>query len=163
MAPILESTVPSVVEVVRGVSSSLPTPGAASVPVATIHLMTGVVGGDSPSLSFETSVRPSEDVGHQGKEKGVVVDEGEKVAPERTIGKMKLTLQVLQDSKGVEWLLPQETTGSIHDSLSMVQVSILDSSDWTEHINIGSHQDELEPTILEMLPYSSAYGSCLSP
>ncbi|KAL2489089.1 hypothetical protein Fot_42381 [Forsythia ovata] len=41
-APILASTVLPVVEVVGGVSSSLPTPGTASVPVATVLPMIGI-------------------------------------------------------------------------------------------------------------------------
>ncbi|KAL2501325.1 hypothetical protein Fot_35173 [Forsythia ovata] len=72
--PILMSTVPAVVEVVDSVSSSLPTPGAASVQVAIVFSITGVVRDDSPSLPFEVPVRPSEDVDHQGKGKGVATD-----------------------------------------------------------------------------------------
>ncbi|KAL2520672.1 hypothetical protein Fot_24595 [Forsythia ovata] len=57
-SPILVPTVPPVVDVVGIVSSFLPTP----VPI-----------------------RPSEDVDHQGKGKGVVVDEWKKVTPKRTL------------------------------------------------------------------------------
>ncbi|KAL2530602.1 hypothetical protein Fot_23203 [Forsythia ovata] len=83
--PILAPNVPPVVEVVGGVSSSLPTLGVASVPAASVLPITGVVGGDSHSLTFKVHVRPSEDVNHQGKGKGVVVDEWEKVTPKRTL------------------------------------------------------------------------------
>ncbi|KAL2494030.1 hypothetical protein Fot_37787 [Forsythia ovata] len=69
-----------------GVLSSLPKPGTASVPMATVPSMTGVVGGDSSSIPFEAPVRPSEDVDHQGKGKWVAIDEWERVAPKRTLG-----------------------------------------------------------------------------
>ncbi|KAL2489597.1 hypothetical protein Fot_42889 [Forsythia ovata] len=67
--PILASAVSLVVEVVGSVSSSLPIPGTTSVPTATVLPMIEVVGGDSSSFLFEESVRPLEDVDHQGKEK----------------------------------------------------------------------------------------------
>ncbi|KAL2501671.1 hypothetical protein Fot_35519 [Forsythia ovata] len=69
-APILVPTVHPVVEVVGSVSSSLPTPGTASVPAANVLLIKRVVGSDSHSLPFEVLVRPSNDVDNQGKEKG---------------------------------------------------------------------------------------------
>ncbi|KAL2489382.1 hypothetical protein Fot_42674 [Forsythia ovata] len=37
-----------------------------------------------------------------------------------------------------------------------MQIFIPNSSDWTKCINIGSCQDELDPTILEKLSHSSA-------
>ncbi|KAL2489455.1 hypothetical protein Fot_42747 [Forsythia ovata] len=46
--------------------------------------------------------------------------------------------------------------GSIPTLLSTVHIFIPNSSYWTECINIGSCQDELDPTILEKLSYSSA-------
>ncbi|KAL2514882.1 hypothetical protein Fot_28853 [Forsythia ovata] len=54
---------------------------------------------------------------------------------------------------------PQDTEGSIPAFPSMVQVLIPDSSDWTECINIGSRQDELDPAILETLLHSSAMAA----
>ncbi|KAL2471637.1 hypothetical protein Adt_39773 [Abeliophyllum distichum] len=50
----------------------------------------------------------------------------------------------------------KKTTESISTSLSATQAPIPDLSDWTEHINIGSHQDELNLSILEKLLPPSA-------
>ncbi|KAL2508896.1 hypothetical protein Fot_32543 [Forsythia ovata] len=71
---------------------------------------------------------------------------------------MKVTLQVLQVSRGVEWFLVKKW----HDRSLLFQARCIfpsDSSDWTERINIGSCQDELDPAILEKLLHSSAMAA----
>ncbi|KAL2531262.1 hypothetical protein Adt_04613 [Abeliophyllum distichum] len=56
-----------------------------SVPVSTVHLMVGAIGNDSSSLPSEISINPSVVVQHHDKEKGVAIDEGERVAPKRAL------------------------------------------------------------------------------
>ncbi|KAL2558917.1 Nuclear pore complex protein [Forsythia ovata] len=72
-------------------------------------------------------------------------------------------LEEFCEIKGGRMALPQETARSIPASPSMVHVPIPDSSYWIERINIGSHQDELDPTILERLLHSSAMAAASSP
>ncbi|KAL2559719.1 hypothetical protein Fot_04458 [Forsythia ovata] len=151
----------TVVEVVGTVSSFSPTLGTASIPAATDLPMTGVVGSDLSSLPFKASVRPSKDVDHQGKEKGVAVDEGENVAPKRTLGDEGDATGSARFKKG-QMAYHQETARSIPASPSTVHVPIPYSSDWIESINIGSRQDELDLAILEKLPPSSVYNNWTS-
>ncbi|KAL2549857.1 hypothetical protein Fot_11387 [Forsythia ovata] len=67
---------------------------------------------DSSSLPFEAFVRSSEDIDHQGKRKGVVVDEGENVAPKKTLGD-KCDASGSVRFKRSRIAPPQETAGLI--------------------------------------------------
>ncbi|KAL2517170.1 hypothetical protein Adt_13417 [Abeliophyllum distichum] len=66
------------------------------------------------------------------EEEGVVVDSG-RVKKSRMI-------------------LSQKTSKLASTSSTAAQKPLPDSFDWTESINIGSRQDELDPAILEKLP-----------
>ncbi|KAL2486461.1 hypothetical protein Adt_31217 [Abeliophyllum distichum] len=79
------STVPLVVQMARSVSSFLPTLNTMSISAAIIPPTIGVVGDYSSSVLFETSMNPLVDVQYQDKGKWVVVDEGEKVVPKRSL------------------------------------------------------------------------------
>ncbi|KAL2479154.1 hypothetical protein Fot_48168 [Forsythia ovata] len=52
--------------------------------------------------------------------------------------------------------LPQETRESTSPLQGATRASIPAPYGWAEHINIGSHKDELDPAILEKLPALSA-------
>ncbi|KAL2552809.1 hypothetical protein Fot_06428 [Forsythia ovata] len=87
------------------------------------------------------------------KRKWVDVDKWEKVTPKRTLEDEGDTTVSTRFKRSQ--MAPQKTTGYITAFPSTMQVSIPDSSDWTECINIGSCQDELNPAILEKLPHFS--------
>ncbi|KAL2497985.1 hypothetical protein Adt_23535 [Abeliophyllum distichum] len=124
---VLASTFSPVVEVAGGVSSSLSTLRVASVLVTIVLLMVGVVGSDLSSLS-EASMKPSEDIQHQDKEKGIIIDEGEKVEPKRTLEDKGDAVDSRRVKKGRMAAL-QETTKSIPTFPTAMQDPLPDSSD----------------------------------
>ncbi|KAL2549884.1 hypothetical protein Fot_11414 [Forsythia ovata] len=131
-------------------------PSTASIPTSTVPPMVGVVGGESSFVPSVASVELSEGVKHQAK--GKRIDEEENVTPKRTLEDEGDTAGSASFKKGL-MAPPQETEGSIPTLPSTVQIPILDSSDWTECINIGSCQDELHPAILEKFLYPSAMAT----
>ncbi|KAL2474422.1 hypothetical protein Adt_35158 [Abeliophyllum distichum] len=126
--PILASIALLVVEVVRGVLSSLPTSSAAPVMVAIILPMTGTVRDDSFSLPLETSISLSVDVQHQDKGKGVAIDEGKKIVPKRA-SKDEGVVVDSERFKRSRMASPQETSESVPTSSITVQDPFPDSSD----------------------------------
>ncbi|KAL2526882.1 hypothetical protein Adt_11936 [Abeliophyllum distichum] len=94
----------SIAKVAGSVSSSLLSLGAASVLTAIISLMVGAIGDDPTVLLLETSTSSSVNVLHEDKEKGVAIDEWEKMAPKRTL-KIEGADMDSRRVKSVEWLL----------------------------------------------------------
>ncbi|KAL2538301.1 Uncharacterized protein Fot_19692 [Forsythia ovata] len=85
MAPNSVPTVPPIVEAVGSISSSLPILSTASVPVAIVLPVMEEVGDASSPSPPVTSTSLLVDVQHQDKGNEVVIDEGEKVAPKRSL------------------------------------------------------------------------------
>ncbi|KAL2538812.1 hypothetical protein Fot_20203 [Forsythia ovata] len=126
-APNPASTVAPVMGVVDGFSSLLPTSSTAPV-LSAIDLPVMEVGDDSSSLPLGTSMSPSIDVQHQDKEKGVVVNEREKMASERALKDEGSVV----DSGRVKWsrTVPlQGTSESVPTSPITVHDLLIDSCD----------------------------------
>ncbi|KAL2492004.1 hypothetical protein Adt_27632 [Abeliophyllum distichum] len=102
-------------EVARGVSTSLSTPSVASAPATIISPMVGAVESDSYSLLSKASVKLSKDVQHQDKEKEIVIDEGEKVAPKKTLKDEDDAVDFRRVKRG-RMAPPEETVESIPTS-----------------------------------------------
>ncbi|KAL2479131.1 hypothetical protein Fot_48145 [Forsythia ovata] len=148
------STILLVMEAAGDVSSPLPPLSSAPIPV-TIVIPIIEVGDNSSSLPSETSMSPSVDVQHQDEGKESVVDEREKVALKRRLEEEGTVV----DSRRVKrsrTAPSQETLESVSTSPLAAQDFLSNSSDWLECINIGSHLDVLDPSILEKLSPSPA-------
>ncbi|KAL2549852.1 hypothetical protein Fot_11382 [Forsythia ovata] len=113
--------------------------------------------GDLSSLSFEAFVRSSEDIDHQGKRKGVAVDEGKNVAPKRTLGD-KGDASGSVRFKRSRIAPPQETTRLIPASPKTVQgtscVSDNQFSNDSKDVCNAQKKAELKLKVFEDMAYA---------
>ncbi|KAL2488793.1 hypothetical protein Fot_42085 [Forsythia ovata] len=94
-----------------------------------------------------------------------MADKGKRVSSdvrENVVLKRATEDEHVEDSKRAKESLVthhQKTGETIHSPRGATQTSIPALHSWTEQINIGSRQDELDPAILEKLPSSSAIAA----